>query len=254
MCAMQNLDEPLANETPSEDEGAYDPDSDLPSSPEEVGVSRETPVNSAAPLDPTGPDEPSTPGEVSHIEGAHDIESASPTETGEIGEEGAPSPDGPVDKVLPAAPTGERKRSRSRWLLVTILGLFLLLLIAAISAFGGYRSGIALRQDAESTQLAAALKQQYELGVQDLEEGNYYRAKQRFEYVIGIDPLYPGAAENLSAALFELNTTATPTLVPTPTLTPTPDTRGNQEVFDQGGAYLRNSEWDNAIENSPHIA
>ena len=77
-------------------------------------------------------------------------------------------------------PEPGKKKRRSRWPLYTLLGLLGLVLIATASAYGGYRSGITLRQEAESTQLASTLKQQYDLGVQDLEDGNYFRARQRF--------------------------------------------------------------------------
>jgi len=147
--------------------------------------------------------------------------------------------------------SGNGKSTRSkRWarVLVPILGLLALLLIAAASAFGGYLSGINLRKDAEKTQVAQIAQEQYELGVQDMKTGDFARARQRFEYVIQLNPNYPGVTDKLAAVLLELNTTATPTLVPTPTVTPTPDLRSEQELFDQGKGYLQNSDWTNAIE------
>lgn len=142
------------------------------------------------------------------------------------------------------------KKKRSPTVVYTLLGILALMIIAALSALGGYSSGISLRQDAESTQLSFAVAEQFQLGIQELEEGQYYRARQRFEYVIQIDPSYPGAMDKLSEVLLYLNTTATPTLVPTPTLTPTPDMRGVQELFDQSQQYLLDSDWDNAIETA----
>jgi tetratricopeptide (TPR) repeat protein len=129
-----------------------------------------------------------------------------------------------------------------------MLGLLVLFLIAAISAFSGYQSGIDMRQNAESTQLVVHIQEQYALGIQEMEQGVYYRARQRFEYVIQLDPNYPGVTENLALVLLELNTTATPTLVPTPTITPTPDTRGIEELYDQGQQHLANSEWTESMD------
>jgi tetratricopeptide (TPR) repeat protein len=140
------------------------------------------------------------------------------------------------------------KGKRFKWLLITVAGILALILIALVSAFGGYRSGISIRQGAEATQIVQVVAEQYELGVQDMQSGAYQRARQRFEYVIQFDPNYPGVTEKLADVLVELNTTATPTLVPTPTLTPTPDTRGIEELFANGGQYLTNGEWTNTID------
>lgn len=145
--------------------------------------------------------------------------------------------------------TSTTKKKPSPTVVYTLLGLFGLLIIAVVSAFGGYRSGINLRQNAESTQLAHMVVEQFQLGMQELEDGQYYRARQRFEYVIQVDPAYPGAVDKLSEVLLHLNTTATPTLVPTPTLTPTPDMRGVQEKFDQSQQFLLDGDWNNAIES-----
>jgi tetratricopeptide (TPR) repeat protein len=152
---------------------------------------------------------------------------------------------------LPGAQTsGEPpRRKRGKWLLYTFMGALILLIIAAISAYSGYRSGIGLRQDAAATVANQQIQEQYELGLLEMEQGEYYRARQRFEYVIQLHPDYPGASENLAQVVSFLNTTATPTLVPTPTLTPTPDLRGVQELFDQGQQYLANSEWTKGIDS-----
>lgn len=154
-----------------------------------------------------------------------------------------------LDESFDEQSTGKSpKKKRSPAFVYTLLGILALLIIAALSAFGGYTSGINLRQSAESTQVAQAVSDQFQLGIQELEDGQYYRARQRFEYVIQVDPAYPGAMDKLSEVLLYLNTTATPTLVPTPTLTPTPDMRGVQEMFDQSQQYLLDSDWNNAFE------
>ncbi len=142
---------------------------------------------------------------------------------------------------------GVERRPLPRWMVI-VIGVTLLGMIAALSALLGYRRGIVIRQSAESTQVALAAAEQYELGLQDMQNGDYVLARQRFEYVIRIDPSYPGVVEQLAKVLKELNTTATPTLIPTPTLSPTPDLRGVQELFDQAQQHLLNSEWSQAIE------
>jgi hypothetical protein len=134
------------------------------------------------------------------------------------------------------------------WRWVAFIGLLALLLIAAVSAFGGYRSGIDLRKQFESTQIAVKVAEQFQLGLQDMEARKFELARQRFEYVIQHDPNYPGVTENLALVLLELNTTATPTPVPTPTLTPTPDLRGAEELFSQAQIMLAEEKWTEAID------
>jgi tetratricopeptide (TPR) repeat protein len=134
------------------------------------------------------------------------------------------------------------------WPLLITLSLVALLLIAATSAFGGYMSGINERTNFEVTQVAQQVDEQYQLGLQDLEAKRYDLARQRFEYVIQLDPNYPGVTEQLALVLLEINTTATPTQVPTPTLTPTPDTRGVDELYSQSQVLLADGKWTEAIE------
>jgi tetratricopeptide (TPR) repeat protein len=243
---MANLED--QNNILPQSEGDEPFEDDLPASPEEVGVARTPSIDVNEPSESVeNPDQ----GEIEPHDAPEEPENVAPPGDDELhsqAEADDQETDDPIEEPDSPEPSKGKGRPRFNWLIASLLGLLILLVIAAISAFGGYQSGITVRQQAESTQLAGAVQQQYELGVQDLEAGNYYRARQRLEYVINLNPDYPGAAEKLAAVLYELNTTATPTLVPTPTLTPTPDTRGEQELFDQGQEYLRNSEWDNAIE------
>lgn len=143
--------------------------------------------------------------------------------------------------------TSSSKGKFRRWLPI-LIGLAVLIAIAGLSAVGGYVSGIALRREAQSTQVAQLAREQFELGVQDQEQGLYDRARQRFEYVIRLDPNYPGAVDRLAQVLLALSTTATPTQALAPTLTPTPDTRGVEELFAQAQQAILDKNWDRAIE------
>lgn len=154
---------------------------------------------------------------------------------------------GPPSKSAPNN-GGKKGRKRSPWAIATLLGLLALVLIAALSAFAGYRSGITLRKEAEVTQVSQRIDQQYQLGLQEMSEGQYNRARQRFEYVIQLDPNYPGVTEKLADVLLQVNITATPTIVPTPTLTPTPDLRSVQDLYTQSQEALNNGDWSKAID------
>jgi len=135
------------------------------------------------------------------------------------------------------------------WFILPLTGVAILLFILLISGFAGYRSGIAKRVSAEKTQVSGLIDEQYQLGIQDMQNGAYDRARQRFEYIIKLDPGYPGASERLSEVLLELITTATPTLLPTATLVPTPDTRDVQQLYDNAQQALAAGDWNGAIEN-----
>lgn len=158
-----------------------------------------------------------------------------------------PTDDQSKSTTGPKSTPSPKKRNYS-WLFFPILGLIAILIIAFLSGLGGYFSGISLRQKAESTQVAQVVQEQYQLGLEEMAQGEYARARQRFEYVIQLDPNYPGVTEKLSEVLLELNTTATPTLLPTSTVTPTPDTRDVQELYNQAQQYLLNKDWANTIE------
>jgi len=154
-----------------------------------------------------------------------------------------PAPGGPL-------PPGKKPKKRFRfpaWASWSLIGLIGLLLIAVLSAFGGYNEGIRRRKQAEVIQVASLAVEQFQLGLQDMEAGHYDRARQRFEYVIELDPSYPGVTEKLADVLLYLNATATPTVAPTPTITPTPDTRNVEQLFTQAQQDLANSSWDAAI-------
>jgi len=135
------------------------------------------------------------------------------------------------------------------WLLFPILGLAILLGILLLSGFGGYAAGIGERKNAEKTQVSQVLQEQYQLALQDIQDRQYYRARQRFEYIIQLDPGYPGVTDKLVEVLLEISTTATPTLLPSPTVSPTPDSRDKQTQFDQAQQDLAASDWSKAIDD-----
>lgn len=154
-----------------------------------------------------------------------------------------------ADNLEPTQPTlpPPAKKTRRKWPIVTLIGLLILLVVASLSGYWGAQVGINQRQGAEATRLSQTLQEQYQLGLEDLANGQYFTARQRFEYVIKLDPSYPGVTEKLAETLLALNTTATPTLLPTPTVSPTPDLRGVEELYSQGQQAIANSDWENAI-------
>lgn len=151
----------------------------------------------------------------------------------------------PPSETPPESPAPRRPISLR---MVTLLGFILIIFAGLLSALSGYSTGIGQRQSAEATQVNLQVSEQFELGLQDIEAKRYDLARQRFEYVIQLDPSYPGVTEKLADVLLEMNTTATPTTAPTPTLTPTPDTRNVDELFRQAQEDLNNQDWSAAID------
>jgi len=250
MCGMENngLDDTqptLSNSQPGADESldATRPmQANLEPMGEEVSLDATMPTPLGQKMDETMP----TPGGA--FEGTlGGLQDTAPTPLEGLAE-GQTPPAGVKPPADRTAAVKQSPRKRRIWLLYSFLGLLALFLIGFVSAVAGYRSGIGQRQSAERTQVAQVADEQFLLGVQDLEQGQYARARQRFEYVVQLNPSYPGVTERLSEVYLALNTTATPTLVPTPTLTPTPDLRDVQELYDQGKQYLFNGDWPNAID------
>ncbi|NCP16012.1 hypothetical protein GW866_03080 [bacterium] len=132
----------------------------------------------------------------------------------------------------------------SRW--IAILGFVLLL---GLGILGGYQSGLGQRRAAQSTVVSQQLDEQYQLGIQAMDENRYEVALQHFQFVVEHDPSYPGVQEKLTEVLVKLSITPSPIPSPTPTLVPTPDLRGVEEIFARARQLLDAQDWDGAISN-----
>jgi tetratricopeptide (TPR) repeat protein len=153
----------------------------------------------------------------------------------------APPEDGPAD-------TQPRRKKPRRF--VWVLGGFLLmLLLAAAGGLLGYRSAIQARIKAQQDQIAMVATTQYQLGVNELDAGNYTMARKRFEYVISLDPSFPGAAEKLTDVMLKMAmvTTPTPVVEAGPAPTATPDLRGAEAIFNQAVQVYRGQDWNATI-------
>ncbi len=141
-----------------------------------------------------------------------------------------------------------KKASNAGWVL---LGIAIMLILIAVGGVMGYNSAISARQaqfDAQSVQVAS---QQYQLALVDIQNENFANAKTRLEYVLSVDPNYPGATEKYTEVVVSLypKETPTPYYTPTPGPTATPDTRGEEEVFNTVVANMSSSDWETAIAN-----
>jgi tetratricopeptide (TPR) repeat protein len=112
-------------------------------------------------------------------------------------------------------------------LILIALGVLAVFAITiGVAIWGGYQSGLRQHQSQIQATRSAELKNQYDLGVADLAAGHNELAQQRFEYILGIDPSYPGAAEKLVEAKAVVVPEMTPSATPVPLPTVTPVTTG----------------------------
>jgi tetratricopeptide (TPR) repeat protein len=145
------------------------------------------------------------------------------------------------ESTQPNKPAAAPKRKRGRGFLLNALGLIILL---AIAVFGGYRSGIGVRQQTRTNALNQQLGEQYQNALVDIQFGRYEIAKQRLEWIIKNDSNFPGAQQTLTDVLVQINLQENyvpPTA--TPSLTPTPDFSGAQDAFAKAQQLITAQDW-----------
>ena len=119
------------------------------------------------------------------------------------------------------------------------------LVLLGLAAGTGYLVGQSERDQAEEEQVSTIIQDQFALGLLDLQEERYDVARQRFEYIIQLDPSFPEAPERLAEALLGLAepfpTQTSPAVTPTPNLSPV------QDILDQAHAAFEDGDWDATI-------
>ncbi|WP_075073448.1 tetratricopeptide repeat protein [Longilinea arvoryzae] len=157
------------------------------------------------------------------------------------------------DDTLPAeSPENQsegKKTSRPRRGKWIWLGILILILGAAAGGWLGYSSGIRARKAMEINQLTAVTTTQFELGLADITDGHLAMAQQRFEYVLSLDPTFPGASDKLAEVMIKQAQVSTVTPMPSPTVSPTPDLRGVEEIYNQAVEQVKNKQWAQAFDS-----
>jgi tetratricopeptide (TPR) repeat protein len=123
-----------------------------------------------------------------------------------------------------------------------------MLILAVFGAVGGYQAAETDWQRTQEAGQVFSLAEQYALGLQDVQQGSYDLAQQRFEYILGKDPDFPGAAESLAQVIQIQSATATPTQIPaTQTPAPTRDLRPVDTLFTSIQNLFSQGDWDGSV-------
>jgi tetratricopeptide (TPR) repeat protein len=130
-----------------------------------------------------------------------------------------------------------------------LFGILIVLVGTAFGAWLGYQSGIQMRLTRHTNEVAIAATTQFQLGLADQAAGRYEMARKRFEYVIQLDPNFPGVSQKLAEVMLASAIANAPTEVPSPTpvITPTPDNRGVEDLIKQAQDDLRKKDWTTVI-------
>ena len=138
----------------------------------------------------------------------------------------------------------DKKKNFPGWLLATFV-----LILVFIGLLGGYESGMSQRYGAQNTSVIGHLDEQFQMGKQAFDAGNYELAKQYFDYVISKDSNFPGIQAAYADLLLEMQVTPTPVFSPTPVVSPTPDLRAAVDIFNTAQQLLNSSDWNGTISN-----
>ncbi|HEX7394716.1 MAG TPA: hypothetical protein VF313_07300 [Anaerolineaceae bacterium] len=153
-------------------------------------------------------------------------------------------PTGALQDTQPNSPAPVTKKGFPRWLVA-----FCLVVLVVIGLLAGYGSGMGQRYAALNTQLIGQLDEQFQLGKQAMEAGNYQLAKQYFDWILSKDPNFPGIQAAYSDLQLLMQVTPTPVFSPTPLISPTPDLRAAEEIYNTALQLLNSSDWNGAITN-----
>jgi len=134
----------------------------------------------------------------------------------------------PPAPKLGGQPGGKKRRAGFSSFLLGFLGFLVLI---AIGVMAGWFRGMTIRTDTQSTQVALQLQDQYNLGMQRMNDGQYDVAQKNFQFVIDHDPNYPGIKDAYATLLLRMQVSPTPTETPTPLATATPDLRSADQIL-----------------------
>lgn len=139
-------------------------------------------------------------------------------------------------------PTNQMRRPRRGLMVLLFIGSAILVLL--LGAWAGYQSALRDRLIARQNLVAQGLLEQFQLALVDIQFQRYEVAKQRLEYILGIDPNFPMAQQKLAEVLVQMSI---PTVTPSPTVTPTADLSEVTDLLQRAQTYIAAQDWPNAL-------
>jgi tetratricopeptide (TPR) repeat protein len=155
-----------------------------------------------------------------------------------------PEPEPKPDSTQEIKPQPKKKKFRIGRLILNILTF---LVIVGLGIASGYFSGITIRRNAQQSLITQQLSDQFSRALVDIEFGNYNTARQRLEYIIGLNPSFPGAQEKLTEVLVASSIpTATPEVAPTAELVVVNDANF-EAIYSQAQQLIAAGQWQNVL-------
>jgi len=152
--------------------------------------------------------------------------------------------DGDMSEIKSNSPVPVEKKNFPRWLVA--LCVFTLVVIGLLA---GYGSGMGQRYAAQNTLVTGQLDEQFKLGQQAFDAGNYELAKYYFDFILKTDSNFPGIQAAYTEMVLRMQVTPTPIFSPTPIVSPTPDLRAATDIYNTILQLLNSSDWNGAITN-----
>jgi hypothetical protein len=146
----------------------------------------------------------------------------------------------------PTQPLKVGKPKRGKWIW---LGILLILIGIGAGGWLGYNNAVDIRLKEQSNKVALAATEQFQLAVADQAAGRLDIARRRLEYIVQLNPDFPGVTQKLTEVMMAQAAVRTPTVVVVAVATPVPtkDTRNSEELFAQARQQAANKEWNAAL-------
>lgn len=145
----------------------------------------------------------------------------------------------------PTQPLKVGKPKRGKWVW---LGILLVLIGIGVGGWLGYNNAVSIRVKEQSNKVALAATEQFQLALADQAAGRMEMARKRLEYIVQLNPNFPGVTQKLTEVMMAQAAVRTPTVVAAvPTPVATKDTRNSEELFTQARQQAANNEWNAAL-------